>query len=36
MFIGSIGIGDGEIEKRRKDNIYIYIRRFVKSSGLNG
>ena len=24
MFIGSIGIGDGEIEKRRKDNIYIY------------
>ena len=30
-FIGSIGMGDGEIEKK-----VIYIRRLVKSSGLNG
>ena len=31
VFIGSIGIRDREIEKK-----VIYIRRFVKSSGLNG
>ena len=35
VFIGSIGIGSGEIEKE-VIYVYIYIRRFVKSSGLNG